>query len=58
MHILNDPSFFLTNRTGAPQGEELCLKSLCQTALSAVPTSLSFRKAPVDKVSVLRVQHQ
>nr|GFA10328.1 integrase, catalytic region, zinc finger, CCHC-type, peptidase aspartic, catalytic [Tanacetum cinerariifolium] len=28
------------------------------TALSAVPTSLSFRKAPVDKVPVLRVQHQ
>nr|GFC61311.1 hypothetical protein [Tanacetum cinerariifolium] len=23
MHIRNDPSFFLTNRTGAPQGEEL-----------------------------------
>nr|GEY36917.1 hypothetical protein [Tanacetum cinerariifolium] len=28
------------------------------TALSAVPTSLSFRKAPVDKVPVLWVQHQ
>nr|GFB80925.1 hypothetical protein [Tanacetum cinerariifolium] len=28
------------------------------TALSAVPTSLSFWKAPVDKVPVLRVQHQ
>nr|GEZ88566.1 hypothetical protein [Tanacetum cinerariifolium] len=27
-------------------------------ALSAVLTSLSFRKAPVDKVPVLRVQHQ
>nr|GEZ78422.1 hypothetical protein [Tanacetum cinerariifolium] len=25
MHILNDPSFFLTNNTGAPQGEELGL---------------------------------
>ncbi|GKG12753.1 hypothetical protein Tco_0346990 [Tanacetum coccineum] len=25
MHILNDPSFFLTNKTGAPQGEELGL---------------------------------
>nr|GFC43397.1 hypothetical protein [Tanacetum cinerariifolium] len=22
MHIWNDPSFFLTNRTGAPHGEE------------------------------------
>ncbi|GJY02615.1 hypothetical protein Tco_0360767 [Tanacetum coccineum] len=34
MHILNDPSFFLTNKTGAPQGEELglmnpLLKSSC-----------------------------
>ncbi|GKF56911.1 hypothetical protein Tco_0170448 [Tanacetum coccineum] len=25
MHILNDPSFFLTNKTEAPQGEELGL---------------------------------
>ncbi|GKC52645.1 hypothetical protein Tco_1075390, partial [Tanacetum coccineum] len=25
MHILNDPSFFLTNKTGTPQGEELGL---------------------------------
>ncbi|GKF97746.1 hypothetical protein Tco_0293567, partial [Tanacetum coccineum] len=25
MHILNDPSFFLLNKTGAPQGEELDL---------------------------------
>ncbi|GJU64954.1 hypothetical protein Tco_1246789, partial [Tanacetum coccineum] len=25
MHILNDPSFFLTNKTSAPQGEELGL---------------------------------
>ncbi|GKF90951.1 hypothetical protein Tco_0274652, partial [Tanacetum coccineum] len=23
MHIRNDPSFFLTNRTGAPHGDEL-----------------------------------
>nr|GEW22566.1 hypothetical protein [Tanacetum cinerariifolium] len=29
-----------------------------ETALSAVPTSLSFWKALVDKVPVLRVQHQ
>nr|GFC69852.1 hypothetical protein [Tanacetum cinerariifolium] len=25
MHILNEPSFFLTNKTGASQGEELGL---------------------------------
>nr|GFA90533.1 hypothetical protein [Tanacetum cinerariifolium] len=29
-----------------------------QTAPSAVPTSLSFLKAPIDKVLVLRVQYQ
>ncbi|GKF01369.1 hypothetical protein Tco_0028292 [Tanacetum coccineum] len=28
MHIRNDPSFFLTNKTGAPQGEELGLIKL------------------------------
>nr|GFA57828.1 hypothetical protein [Tanacetum cinerariifolium] len=28
------------------------------TAPSAVMTSLLFKKAPVDKVPVLRVQHQ
>ncbi|GKG33193.1 hypothetical protein Tco_0430703, partial [Tanacetum coccineum] len=28
MHIRNDPSFFLTNKTGAPQGEELGLMKL------------------------------
>nr|GFC32811.1 hypothetical protein [Tanacetum cinerariifolium] len=28
------------------------------TAPLAVPTSLSFQKPPVDKVPVLRVQHQ
>nr|GFA85502.1 hypothetical protein [Tanacetum cinerariifolium] len=27
-------------------------------ALSAIPTTLSFRKAPIDKVPVLRVHHQ
>ncbi|GJS06936.1 hypothetical protein Tco_0363732, partial [Tanacetum coccineum] len=25
MYILNDPSFFLTNKTMTPQGDELCL---------------------------------
>ncbi|GJX32671.1 hypothetical protein Tco_0242526 [Tanacetum coccineum] len=27
MHVLNDPSFFLTNKTGSPQGKELGLMS-------------------------------
>ncbi|GKF94029.1 hypothetical protein Tco_0283729, partial [Tanacetum coccineum] len=35
MHILNDPSFFLTNKTGAPQGEELGLmKPLSESSCS------------------------
>nr|GFD46183.1 hypothetical protein [Tanacetum cinerariifolium] len=46
MHIRNDPSFFLTNGTGAPQ------------VPLAVPPTLSSRKAPVDKVPVLPEQHQ
>ncbi|GJZ08949.1 hypothetical protein Tco_0543232 [Tanacetum coccineum] len=58
MHIRNDPSFFLKNRTGAPQGEELGLISLCQIVLSVAPTTLSFQKVPIDKVPVLQVQHQ
>nr|GEU40558.1 transposon Ty3-G Gag-Pol polyprotein [Tanacetum cinerariifolium] len=31
---------------------------MSSSALLAVPTSLSFQKAPIDKVPVLRVQHQ
>nr|GFC35515.1 hypothetical protein [Tanacetum cinerariifolium] len=35
MHILNEPSFFLTNKTGAPQGEELGLmKPLSESSCS------------------------
>ncbi|GJW89160.1 hypothetical protein Tco_0164500 [Tanacetum coccineum] len=35
MHIQNDPSFFLTNKTGAPQGEELGLiKPLSDSSFS------------------------
>ncbi|GKG26487.1 hypothetical protein Tco_0402190 [Tanacetum coccineum] len=53
MHIQNDPSFFLTNKTGAPQVEELGLiKLLCWTTPSVVPTTLSFQ------VPMLRVRHQ
>nr|GEU41941.1 hypothetical protein [Tanacetum cinerariifolium] len=48
----------LMNKTRAPHGEELCLINPLLEALSAVSTSLLFRKAPVDKVPVLRVQHQ
>nr|GFC01461.1 hypothetical protein [Tanacetum cinerariifolium] len=58
MRIQNDPSFFLTNRVGAPQGEELGLIKPLSDSFLAVLTNLSFQKAPVDKVPVLRVQHQ
>ncbi|GKF37233.1 hypothetical protein Tco_0113991, partial [Tanacetum coccineum] len=35
MHIRNDPSFFLTNKTEAPQGEELGLmKPLLESSWS------------------------
>nr|GFB95920.1 hypothetical protein [Tanacetum cinerariifolium] len=58
MHIRNDPSFFLTNRTGAPQGEELGLiKPLSDSSFSCSANSF-IQKAPVNKVPVLSVQHQ
>ncbi|GJX09214.1 hypothetical protein Tco_0199073, partial [Tanacetum coccineum] len=40
MHILNDPSFFLKNKTGAPQGEELGLmKPLSERSCSCSDNS-------------------
>ncbi|GJU06519.1 hypothetical protein Tco_1122949 [Tanacetum coccineum] len=40
MHILNDPSFFLTNKTEAPQGEELGLmKPLSESSCSYFDSS-------------------
>ncbi|GKF67005.1 hypothetical protein Tco_0193522 [Tanacetum coccineum] len=40
MHIWNDPSFFLTNKTGAPQGEELGLiKPLLDSSCSCSENS-------------------
>ncbi|GKG23768.1 hypothetical protein Tco_0391804, partial [Tanacetum coccineum] len=59
MHIRNDSSFFLTNKTGAPQGEELGLiRTICRKVLSIGLTTPSSRMVPVDKVPVLLVQHQ
>nr|GFC75137.1 hypothetical protein [Tanacetum cinerariifolium] len=56
MQIRKDPSFFLTNRTGAPQGEELGLiKPLSDSSFSCFANSFM---APVDKVPVLPVHHQ
>ncbi|GJV16729.1 hypothetical protein Tco_1362052 [Tanacetum coccineum] len=40
MHIWNDPSFFLTNRTGAPHGDELGLmKPLSESSCSCIRNS-------------------
>ncbi|GKB99210.1 hypothetical protein Tco_0985347, partial [Tanacetum coccineum] len=40
MHILNDPSFFLTNKIEAPQGEELGLmKPLSRSSCSCSDNS-------------------
>nr|GFA06228.1 hypothetical protein [Tanacetum cinerariifolium] len=41
MLILNEPSFFLTNKTGAPQGEELGLmKPLSESSCSCSDNSI------------------
>ncbi|GJX36298.1 hypothetical protein Tco_0247855 [Tanacetum coccineum] len=48
MHILNDPSFFLTNKIRAPQGEELGLMKPLLEALVVVPTIPSFWTVPID----------
>ncbi|GJZ37595.1 hypothetical protein Tco_0583786 [Tanacetum coccineum] len=51
MHIRNDPSFFLTNKIGAPQGEELGLiKPLIQECgKSHVARRGKVRKVTLDK---------
>nr|GEZ03365.1 ribonuclease H-like domain-containing protein [Tanacetum cinerariifolium] len=54
MHILNDPSFFLTNKTGAPQGEELGLMKPFQKVLVISLIIPSFRMEPIDRVLELR----
>ncbi|GJS74899.1 hypothetical protein Tco_0724780 [Tanacetum coccineum] len=58
MHIRNDPSFFLTNKIRAPQGEELGLmKPLSESSWSWSENS-SFQMELNGKVLVLQVQHQ
>ncbi|GJW69774.1 hypothetical protein Tco_0126691 [Tanacetum coccineum] len=48
MHIQNDPSFFLTNKTGAPQGEELGLiKPLSDSSFSCSDNSF-ISEGPID----------
>ncbi|GKD25074.1 hypothetical protein Tco_1231288, partial [Tanacetum coccineum] len=43
MHIQKDPSFFFTNRTGVPQGEELGLmKPLSVSSCSCSASSFIF----------------
>ncbi|GJZ08720.1 hypothetical protein Tco_0543003 [Tanacetum coccineum] len=59
MHIRNDPSFFLTNKTGAPQGEELGLIKPLSDSSSVDPTILSFRKEPsIGARASVRTRHQ
>ncbi|GJX68335.1 hypothetical protein Tco_0304062 [Tanacetum coccineum] len=46
MHIRNDPSFFLTNRTGAPHGDELVDSA---RATGAAQSFLKWTRAPHSK---------
>ena len=48
MHIRIDPSFFLTNRTGAPQGELLGRMNLFLGVPPTVSTTLAFLEVPTD----------
>ncbi|GJY89944.1 hypothetical protein Tco_0505140 [Tanacetum coccineum] len=54
MHIRNDPSFFLTNKTEASQGEELGILKPCRKALAVDLTILSSRMGLIDKALVLQ----
>nr|GFB09873.1 hypothetical protein [Tanacetum cinerariifolium] len=54
MHILNDPSFFLTNKTVAPQGEELGLMKPFRKAIVIALIIPSYRMEPIDMVLELR----
>ncbi|GJR37374.1 hypothetical protein Tco_1213058 [Tanacetum coccineum] len=58
MHIRNDPSFFLKNKIGVPQGEELGLMKPLSEVLGVGLIILSFQTELIDKVPVLQVQHQ
>nr|GEY36803.1 hypothetical protein [Tanacetum cinerariifolium] len=53
MHILKDPSFFLTNNIESPQTEELGL-----LVLAVGSTTLAFSTGLVYKANVLQVQQQ
>ncbi|GKG25592.1 hypothetical protein Tco_0398738 [Tanacetum coccineum] len=57
MHILNDPSFFLINKTRAPQGEEQGLMNpLSESSCSCSLIIPSFRMKPIDTVLELRAR--
>nr|GFA56119.1 putative reverse transcriptase domain-containing protein [Tanacetum cinerariifolium] len=62
MHIRNDPSFFLTNRTGAPQGKELGLiKPLSDSSFSCSANSFiseGARKANVVADALSRKERE
>ena len=53
MHSLNDPSFFFTNSTGAPQGEKLGLMNplsnrSCNCAFSSFNSAGAIRYGAMD----------
>ncbi|GJV39530.1 hypothetical protein Tco_1417970 [Tanacetum coccineum] len=54
MHIRNDPSFFLTNKTGDPQGEELGLIKSLSDSFCSYSDNFSFRMALTDQAPVYR----
>ncbi|GKE93394.1 hypothetical protein Tco_1574489 [Tanacetum coccineum] len=56
MHILNDPSFFLTNKTKAPQGEELGLMKLLSESSCSCSDIPSFRMELIVMVLELRAR--
>ena len=49
MHILRDPSFLFTNKTGVPQGEILGLIKPLSSNLLFEPSNLSIWPEPTDK---------
>ena len=49
MHILRDPSFLFTNKTGVPQGEILGLIKPLSSNLLFEPSNLSILPDPSNK---------
>ncbi|GJY43805.1 hypothetical protein Tco_0432018 [Tanacetum coccineum] len=59
MHIWNDPSFFSTNKTGDPQGEELGLiRPLSDSSFSCSDNSFISEAHSDERARALQVKHQ